>query len=256
MSSPVRALARFCLAQLSTPLYRARPRLGLDLDHALREPDDVKLAEAVWALLVGEFFSLTPGFRDESLIPKLHKAVDALREDRLPTEGASVLARIALAGLRDQMPSGALRDRLASAWFSAEVDAWGGVLGHLDSVTLPRLDPETADIVAGVRLVARHMLGARALNLNRGRKDRADLVLAVLRAHDVQLRDPERGRLRVMTRDDLAEAILRDPFWDDIDASVQEDGVVEGILQHGRPSPAIDGTAFGQKQVYIARIVR
>ncbi|MBK6580393.1 MAG: hypothetical protein IPG17_30375 [Sandaracinaceae bacterium] len=59
-----------------------------------------------------------------------------------------------------------------------------------------------------------------------------------------------------MTRDDLAEAILRDPFWDDIDASVQEDGVVDGILRNSKPSPAIDLSAFGQPQVYIKRIVR
>ncbi|MBK7759550.1 MAG: hypothetical protein IPI35_24765 [Deltaproteobacteria bacterium] len=93
-------------------------------------------------------------------------------------------------------------------------------------------------------------------DLDRGRQSRADLVLAVLRAHDVQLRDVERGRLRPVTRDDLAEAILRDPFWDDIDASVQEDGVVDGILRNGKPSPAIDLSAFGQPQVYIKRIVR
>ncbi len=256
MNHPIRALARFCLEQLVSPLSRARPRLGADLEYALREPDDAKLGEAAWSLLVGEFFSLTPAFRDESLLPKLHKAVDALREDRLPAEGATVLARIALVGLRDQTPSGRLRECFTSACFAADVDAWGGVLGHLDPVTLPRLDPETGAVVAGARLVAQHALGSGRINLNRGRKDRADLVLAVLRAHDVQLRDPERGRIRVMTRDDLAEAILRDPFWDDIDASVQERGVVEGILQRGRPSPAIDGTAFGQKQVYIQRIVR
>ncbi|MBK6580394.1 MAG: hypothetical protein IPG17_30380 [Sandaracinaceae bacterium] len=162
MSRPVRALARFCLHQLVSPLSRAQPSLGSELAYALREPNDDKLAQSAWALLVGEFFSLTPGFRDESLLPKLHKAVDALRDARLPSEGASILARIALAGLRDQVPTGALRDRLASAWFAADVDAWGGVLGHLDGVTLPRLDPETTDIVAGVRLVARQMLGARS----------------------------------------------------------------------------------------------
>jgi hypothetical protein len=254
MSHPIRALGRFCLEQLVAPLSRARPRLGSELDFALREPDDTKLGEAAWSLLVGEFFTLTPSIRDESLLPKLHKAVDALREGRLPSEGATVLARIALVRLRDQTPPGRLRDRFTSAAFAADVDAWGGVLGHLDPVTLDRLDPGAGAIVAGVRLVAQRALSG--VNLSRGRKSRADLVMAVLRSHDVQLRDPERGRIRIMTRDDLAEAILRDPFWDDIDASTQEDGVVDGILRHGRPSPAIDGTAFGQKQVYIQRIVR
>ena len=206
-------------------------------------------------------------------------AVSALRGEYLPAEAGRLLGATALHALRSspgsfpwaaELRRGAVAEALDDAFRASQREDGRGVTRALHADALRQAPPALAAILRGVaevygddggelveRLPAhRRTTPPAGFDPDRGRKDRADLVLAVLRAHDVQLRDPERGRLRVMTRDDLAEAILRDPFWDDIDASVQEDGVVEGILQHGRPSPAIDGTAFGQKQVYIARIVR
>ena len=270
---PIGALARFGLEFVAVLLGYDDPGRAFELRAALAEADDRGVADQVDGLVRRH----RKVYADHQRL--VGPAVSALRGEYLPSEAGRLLGATALHALRSspgsfpwaaELRRGAVAEALDDAVRASQREDGRGVTRALHADALRQASPALAAILRGVaevygdddgelveRLPAHRRTAPPAgFDLDRGRKDRADLVLAVLRAHDVQLRDPERGRLRVMTRDDLAEAILRDPFWDDIDASVQEDGVVEGILQHGRPSPAIDGTAFGQKHVYIARIVR
>ena len=78
-----------------------------------------------------------------------------------------------------------------------------------------------------------------SVDLQRGRSSRADLVMALMRDAPYVLTDVERGGAVVLRRLDLVEALLRDPFWDDIDASVEEPaGTVTAVLA-GDPSPSV-----------------
>lgn len=82
--------------------------------------------------------------------------------------------------------------------------------------------------------------------LQRGRSSRADLVMALLRNAPYVLTDLERGGAVVLRRLDLVEALLRDPFWDDIDGSVDEEGGTVAAVLAGDPSPSVllaDGRA-------------
>lgn len=275
MSRPRDALARFCLEFVAMLLGFDDPGREFELRAALAEADSAELARQVEGLARKH----RRAYADHRRL--VEPAISELRGEYIGPEAGKLLAATALHAIRSSPTSfswgagirgGAVAEAIDDAFRASQRQDERGVVRALPA-TVVRQAPAPLDaILQGITLaygddqddgeiVERLPAHGRTtpppgFDLDRGRKSRADLVLAVLRAHDVQLRDPERGRLRIMTRDDLAEAILRDPFWDDIDASTQEDGVVDGILRHGRPSPAIDGTAFGQKQVYIQRIVR
>ncbi len=270
-----RALARFCLEFVAILLGYDDPEHEYALRAALAAPDDAGAADAVAALARKQ----RRAYADH--LGLVEPALQLLRGRSVQPHAANVLAGTALHALR-HLPAGLLQgvqvqgtplaDAIDDAFRASQRQDQAKVTRVLRAAAR-QAPPVLAPILLAIaevhggdqeddgeiieRLpVHRRTTPPPGFDLDRGRQSRADLVLAVLRAHDVQLRDVERGRIRPMTRDDLAEAILRDPFWDDIDASVQEDGVVEGILRDGKPSPAIDGTAFGQPHVYIKRIVR
>ncbi len=273
MTRPVQALGRFGLEFVALLLGYDDPGRAFELRAALSETDDRHAAEQVEALARRH----RKAYADHQRL--VGPSILALREEYLPPDMGRLLGATALHALNSspgsfpwaaELRRGPLADALDDAVRASQREDARSVTRALHSDVLRQAAPELAAILRGVvevygdddgELVERLPAYARTtpplgFDLDRGRKDRADLVLAVLRAHDVQLREPERGRVRILTRDDLAEAILRDPFWDDIDASVQEQGVVAGILDNRRPSPAIDGATFGQKHVYIKRIVR
>ena len=272
--SPRAAVARCGLLFVAILLGYDDPALEFELRAALADGDDRSAARQVSALARKR----RREYADHQ--PLVDNAARLLRGARLDEPAERVLASTALHAIRS-LPARLLDGvEVQGTAHATAIDDATRALQRQDlreaaralATTAHGAPPALAPVLLGLaeiygrtpqraeimeRLPALHRTTPPAnFNLDRGRRDRADLVLAVLRAHDVKLRDPERGRIRVLTRDDLAEAILRDPFWDDIDASTQEDGVVEGILRFGRPSPAIDGAAFGQKHVYIQRIVR
>ena len=271
-----RALARFGLEFVAILLGYDDPEHEYALRAVLADPDDARVVDAVAALARKQ----RRAYADH--LGLVEPALLLLRGRTVQPRAATVLAATALHALR-HLPAGLLQG--AQVQGTPLADAIDDAFRASQRQDQPKLHRalqaaarQAPPVVAPILLAIAEVHGADSDNLggeiierlpapmrsapppgfdlDRGRQSRADIVLAVLRAHDIQLRDVERGRLRPVTRDDLAEAILRDPFWDDIDASVQEDGVVDGILRHGKPSPAIDLTAFGQPQVYIKRIVR
>ena len=268
-----RALARFGLEFVAILLGYDDPSREFELRAALADPDDADAAEAVAALARKQ----RRAYADHMGL--VEPALLLLRGRSVAPKAANVLAATALHALR-HLPAGLLQGaqvqgtpladaiddafrasqrqdqpRLHRALPAATRQASATLTPLLEAITDAYGAEPSSEIVERLP-VHRRTTPPPGFDLDRGRQSRADIVLALLRAHDVQLRDVERGRLRPVTRDDLAEAILRDPFWDDIDASVQEDGVVDGILRNSKPSPAIDLSAFGQPQVYIKRIVR
>ena len=271
-----RALARFGLEFVAILLGYDDPEHEYALRAVLADPDDAGAADAVAALARKQ----RRAYADH--LGLVEPALQLLRGRSVAPRAATVLAATALHALR-HLPAGLLQGAQVQGTPLADaIDDAFRASQRQDQPKVARLLQAAArqapPVVAPILLAIAEVHGADSddlggeiierlpaprrsppppgFDLDRGRQSRADIVLAVLRAHDVQLREVERGRLRPVTRDDLAEAILRDPFWDDIDASVQEDGVVDGILRHGKPSPAIDLTSFGQPQVYIKRIVR
>ena len=275
MSRPRDALARFCLEFVAMLLGFDDPGREFELRAALTEADPDELARQVEGLARKH----RRAYADHRRL--VEPAISELRGEYIVPEAGKLLAATALHAIRSSPTSfswgagirgGAVAEAIDDAFRASQRQDERGVTRALPA-SLVRQAPAPLDaILQGITLAygdelddgeiverlpaPRRSTPPPGFDLDRGRQSRADIVLAVLRAHDVQLREVERGRLRPVTRDDLAEAILRDPFWDDIDASVQEDGVVDGILRHGKPSPAIDLTAFGQPQVYIKRIVR
>ena len=275
MSHPMSALAHFSLEFVALLLGYEDPGREFELRAALAESNDRRVAEQVDALA-----------RKHRRLYADHKrlvepAISALRGEYLGPEAGKILAATALHAIRGTpgtFPWGAATRRgpvaeaIEEAFRASQRQDDRGVVRALPTSVVRQAPAPLDTILQGIaqvygadpgdgelieRLPARvRTTPPPGFDLDRGRQSRADIVMAVLRAHDVQLKDVARGRLRPVTRDDLAEAILRDPFWDDIDASVQEDGVVDDILRHGKPSPAIDLSAFGQPQVYIKRIVR
>lgn len=275
MSRPRDALARFGLEFVAMLIGFDDPGREFELRAALTEADPADLARHIEGLAR----KYRRAYADHRRL--VEPAISALRGESIGPEAGKLLAATALHAIRSSPTSfswgaevrrGAVAEAIDEAFRASQHGDEQGVIRALPASVVRQAPPPLDAILQGITLAygddqddgeiverlpaLRRTTPPAGFDLDRGRRDRADLVLAVLRAHDVQLRDPERGRIRVLTRDDLAEAILRDPFWDDIDASTQEDGVVDGVLRHGRPSPAIDGTAFGQKQVYIQRIVR
>ena len=268
-----RALARFGLEFVAILVGYDDPEHEYALRAALADPDDEGVAEAVATLARKQ----RRAYADH--LGLVEPALQLLRGRSVAPRAATVLAATALHALR-HLPAGLLQGVQVQG--TPLADAIDDALRASQRQDQPKLHralqaamrqapPTLAPLLEAIadaygaepageiveRLpVRRRTTPPPGFDLDRGRQSRADIVLALLRAHDVQLRDVERGRLRPVTRDDLAEAILRDPCWDDIDASVQEDGVVDGILRLGKPSPAIDLSAFGQPQVYIKRIVR
>ena len=268
------AMARCCLQFVAILLGYDEPALEFELRAVLADSDDRSAARQVSALAR----TRRREYADHQ--PLVDNAARLMKGEALPADASRVLASTALHAIRS-LPARLLDgvEVQGTSHATAIDDAYRALQRHdygkaarLLATTAKGAPPALGRVLLGIAEVYDHAVPSDEIierlpaprrsapppdfDLDRGRKSRADLVMAVLRAHDIQLRDVERGRLRPVTRDDLAEAILRDPFWDDIDASVQEDGVVDRILREGAPSPAIDLSAFGQSQVYIKRIVR
>lgn len=282
MSPNGTALVRYALEHAARAIGAEHPEAEYALQAALAERDPRAVGRA--ALGVWDEQARTASRRHD------RQATQAFLHPARPWQavyvGSSLLidgaiepsARVSLAGfalqaLRTEPRLQAGRKALTRAESAARSGQVPEVLGALEHPTLREAPRELTAVLAGIgALLGAEGRGGEVLermevphprrtvpppgfDRDRGRESRAEIVLAVLRAHDVQLKEVDRGRLRPMTRDDLAEAILRDPFWDDIDASVGEDGVVARILR-GEPSPAIDLSRLGHPQVYIRRIVR
>jgi len=264
------ALARLGLEFVAVLLGFDAPEQEYALRGALADRNDAAVAAEVEALV-----------RKHRRVYADHRrlvepALQLLRGGSVDAHAARLVAATVLHALRSTPGSfrlgpfsRAVSAGIEAAFRAAQVDDPAGVREALARIPEAEVGPALAAVLRGVSeayggaeileplpVAARRTTPPPGFDLDRGRTSRADLVTAVLRAHDVQLKDVERGRVRIITRDDLAEAILRDPFWDDIDASTQEHGVVDGILRRGRPSPAIDLSAHGHPQVYIQRIVR
>ena len=256
------ALARFGLGFVATLLGFDEPALEFALRGALAARRDRDAAGAVEDLER----SHRRAFADHRRL--VQPAIRALRGEALDPAAWRTMAATALHALRADRGAlgGALAGALDEAWRAAERGDDAGVLRALDQAAgavpeaLRGVLGGIAEVYGGERrerLPASTRTGPPAgFDLDRGRESRADLVIAVLRARDVQLRSEVRTPLRGVTRDEIAEAILRDPRWDDIDASVGEDGVVARVLRGDRPSPPIDLGRFALPVVTIARIVR
>ena len=266
------ALIRFCLEFVAMLLGYEAPELEYGLRAALADPDDARAADQV-AVLARKH---RRAWSDHQRL--VEPAIVAFRGEWIDDSAWRLLAATALHALRSnpgrfpwaaEVQGTAIGSAIDDAFRASQQQDVVGVSKALGASALRGAPAGLAAILAAIAEIHRGEVTERlpahsprrsepppGFNLDRGRKSRADIVMAVLRAREVQLREVERGRPRPVTRDDLAEAILRDPFWDDIDASVQEDRVVERILGEGAPSPAIDLSAHGLPQVYIKRIVR
>jgi len=264
------ALARFGLEFVAVLLGFDAPEQEYALRGALADRDDGAVANQVEVLA-----------RKHRRVYADHRrlvepALQLLRGGPVDERAVRLVAVTALHALRSTPGSFRLgpfarpvSTGIEAAFLAAQAEDPAGVRKALVQIPEAEVSPSLSAVLRGVGeafggaeileplpLAARRSTPPAGFDLDRGRQSRADLVTAVLRAHDVQIKDVERGRVRIITRDDLVEAILRDPFWDDIDASTQEDGVVDGILHQGRPSPSIDLSGHGHRQVTITRIVR
>lgn len=88
------------------------------------------------------------------------------------------------------------------------------------------------------QILARTLLFLHPDALAQGRTQRADTVVALLLARELRVTDLETGKPVKIKAEVLAEAVLRDAFWDQIEASVEEEGLV-ARLQVGAHSPSV-----------------
>ncbi len=259
-------LARFSLSLIAPELGRRDPSAEYALHAALAEANDHVAGAALWRLYKQKASVL------DSLGSTVMQAADLLQG--VKGNGGWVPAQLVweriVAGRHDapwgaalaHSPQLAALERAWRRW--REHDHYGAtqLLGQID---LASVDPELAQLFSTIAAI----LGAGAVTLpqpparggqaiqpdpRRGREGRAELVGALLVAERIDVREVEGGRARPLEREELIDAILRDPRWDDIDAAEQRADVVDRILGEREPSPAISLRARGLPDVFIARI--
>ena len=271
MSAPHGQLARFALTLIAPARGRRDPSVEFALRAILAEPDDRAAGQALWALYQQKAAPIdSDGYT-------VTQSADLLLGEEGGHQGfnpAQLVWERIVAGQHDAAWGPALarspqHQELARAWqLWRNHDAWRAtqLLRQLD---LAVISPELAQLFASIaELLGRSTVprrepparGARrtgqtiAPDLERGRASRAELVWEIIRADQIVVREVESNRARRLDREELVDALLRDPRWDDIDAAEQRRDVVDRMLGHDEPSPPISLQHRGLPDVFIVRI--
>lgn len=263
MSRALRSLALFAAEHAARRAGVVSPEREYAMRAALGARGDAAIGRALMEVAADS--PTQPEIREVA-----RAAGSVLRGEAEPA-ALQALARFALLLLRLDLHAQLAQDRRAQGrWWRLVHDAHERLVaedpagawrllaqGETDALALS-LRP----VLAGVREALQDAVSPEAEERGpvspeaRGRESRADLVGALLRARSVTLMDVQTGRIfkpSAAGRLDLVDALLRDPFWDDIDQSVEEDSVVASVLA-GRPSPGVRVPALGE--VSITRIDR